>query len=86
MRTAASLFCFVLFYILAAQAAHSRKLTLSGYREVGGGIPKKRHGRDSDGDAGIEVASVYKRFFTGSLGSPAVWRIERVEKLGLRPP
>ena len=45
----------------------------------------ERHARDSDGDAAIEVLSV-SCVLGLSLGSRAVWAIELLEKLGLRPP
>ena len=43
------------------------------------------HPRNNDGDAAIEVLSV-SCVLGLSLGSRAVWAIELLEKLGLRPP
>ena len=74
-RTASVLF-------LAAQA---RKLSLSASLEWAEEA-LKRHARDSDGDAAIEVLSFSSYVLGRSLGSRRAWPIELAEKLFLRPP
>ena len=60
---------------------HAQPL-LGGWRK-----PKKRHARNSDGDAAIiEVLSYPLLFTVASLGCRGTWPIELVAKLGLRQP
>ena len=79
MRAAASL-CFAL-------AAQARKLSLSASL-VWAEEVKKRHARNSDGDAAIiKVLSYCILCVSGRfVACRGTWPIELVAKLGLRPP
>ena len=77
---AADSLCFVL-------ATQARKLSLSASPEWAEEA-QKRHARDIDGDAAIEVLSfkISSCVLGRSRGSRRAWPIELVEKLCLRPP